>query len=252
MSGLSKSEILKIVNRYIGVKSGYLGDFSYKTHFEFYPEYCDLDIDPDEIEGTTRERFIQIIEMSNPSDQAKILRGVLERFPVDAKNSISTRTETLKKNLEEIILRLERSSPIPSPSPLITTEIVTRAIDDTEILIQSSGAASGVDRIHTALHGYIKALCDEAGIDYDDNPTITRLFKLLRQNHTSFQDLGPRSYDIERILNSFANIMDALNPIRNQASLSHPSDLLLDKDEAMLVINTARTIIHYLDSKLSG
>ena len=33
--------------------------------------------------------------------------------------------------------------------------------------------------------------------------------------------------------------MDALNPIRNIASVAHPSDDLLGKDEAMLVIDGA-------------
>lgn len=45
---------MKIVNRYIGVRDGYLGDFTYRTHAEFYPEYCGLDIDPATYPGTTR------------------------------------------------------------------------------------------------------------------------------------------------------------------------------------------------------
>jgi hypothetical protein len=44
--GLSHREVIRIVNRYIGVEGGYLGDFSYRTHEEFYLEYCDLDINP--------------------------------------------------------------------------------------------------------------------------------------------------------------------------------------------------------------
>ena len=43
---LTRQEVLKVVNRYIGVDGGYLGDFSYRTHADFYPEYCDLDTDP--------------------------------------------------------------------------------------------------------------------------------------------------------------------------------------------------------------
>jgi hypothetical protein len=46
------------------------------------------------------------------------------------------------------------------------------------------------------------------------------------------------------------SIMDVLNPIRNNASMAHPNDLL-DPPEAMLVINAARTILHYIDTKLA-
>ncbi|GAH63627.1 unnamed protein product, partial [marine sediment metagenome] len=33
-------------------------------------------------------------------------------------------------------------------------------------------------------------------------------------------------------------------------SVAHPNEDLLEKDEAMLVINVARTLLHYLDAKL--
>ena len=45
MVGLPKGEIIRLVNGYIGVYSGYFGDFSYRTHSEFYPEYCEVDVD---------------------------------------------------------------------------------------------------------------------------------------------------------------------------------------------------------------
>jgi hypothetical protein len=70
-TGLSNKEIIRIVNRYIGVEGGYLGDFSYRTHADFYPEYCDLDTDPYRYEGTTRERFIAILSSLPAHDQAK-------------------------------------------------------------------------------------------------------------------------------------------------------------------------------------
>ena len=96
MSGLTKREVMIVVNRYIGVSGGYLGDFSYRTHSEFYPEYCDCDFDPNALEGTTRERFIQILLTADPEAQAKILRGVLERFPVETSDAPETRTVKLR------------------------------------------------------------------------------------------------------------------------------------------------------------
>ena len=52
-NGLTPSEISRMVNDYIEVHGGYLGDFTYRTHAEFYRYYCDLDIDPNEFEGST-------------------------------------------------------------------------------------------------------------------------------------------------------------------------------------------------------
>jgi len=249
MTGLTNQEVMKIVNRYIGVSGGYLGDFSYRTHAEFYPEYCDLDVDPNQYQGTTRERFIAILKGSPPDVQAKIVRGVLQGFPLDAEYKPTFRTKELYDELLNIARRLEGASPIASPEPKTTSAVVERAIGDVEALIQTSGAVSGVDRVHTALHGYLRAVCERENIAYGKDDSMTRLFKSLRQHHPALQNLGARPQDIERVLQSFASIMDALNPIRNNASIAHPNEDLLDKDEAMLVINAARTLLHYLDAK---
>src|SRR5438045_2403484 len=81
MSGMTRIEQKQLVNRYIGVSGGYLADFSYRTHEDFYLEYCNLDINPNEIQGTTRVRFETILEQSSPDVQAKILRGILKKYP---------------------------------------------------------------------------------------------------------------------------------------------------------------------------
>ena len=233
---------MKIVNQYIGVSGGYLGDFSYRTHADFYPEYCDLDIDPNKYEGTTRERFMIILERSPPEVQAKIVRGVLQRFPFEAKYRPDTRTQGCYNDLANIARRLEGASPIATPEPKITTVVIERAISDMEALIQTNDAVSGVDRVHTALHGYLRAVCASESIPYSIDDSMSRLFKLLRQYHPALQKFGAHSRDTERILQSFASIMDALSPIRNKASLAHPNEDLLDKDEAMLVINAAHIV----------
>ena len=62
--------------------------------------------------------------------------------------------------------------------------------------------------------------------------------------------MGPRSNDIARILSSLASAIDAMQPIRNRASIAHPNTVLLDRPEALLVVNSARTILAYLDEKL--
>src|SRR6476469_5262989 len=212
MVALTNPEIMKIINQYIGVYNGYLGDFSYRTHAEFYPDYCELDIDPSQYEGTTREKFIAILRSSPPQVQAKIVRGVLQRFPSDEQSE-------LYKELLVIAKRLEGTSPVLSPDPKINSAVVERAIGDVENIV------------------------------YDKDDSMTKLFKLLRQHHPALCDLGARSQDIERILQSSANIMDALNPIRNKASVAHPNEDLLNKEEAMLVINVTRSLLHYLDAK---
>lgn len=245
--GLTDREVIRVVNRYIGVSGGYLGDFSYRTHAEFYPEHCDLAIDPDFFEGTTRQRFIAILSSLPPRDQAKVLRGVIERFPPD--QGPHTRKGT-HAELLSLIARLEAVPLIAAATPQITSEVVLRAIADAENLIQSSGPTSAVDRVHTLLHGYLIAVCDAAQVAHKQDDTMVALFRKLEAEHPGVADLGPRAQDVKKVLNACASILDAMLPVRNRGSMAHPNAELLGEPEARLVINVGRTVLHYLDAKI--
>jgi hypothetical protein len=139
---------------------------------------------------------------------------------------------------------------VAAPALQITSDVVERALADAAHIIHSQGAVSGIDRVHTAFHAYLHAVCKHSSITAPEDSSITQLFKLIREQHPAFQKIGPRAEDISRILRATASILDALNPLRNRASLAHPNEELLDEPEAMLVINSIRTLLHYLDQKL--
>jgi len=245
---LKPAEINKLVYKFIGVEGGYLGDFSYQKHHDFYVD-LELDIDPYKYEGTTRQRFTAILTEASPDVQARILQGILDRYPA---GSNPTRTQALRDEIVGWVRRLTTGAAVAQPSLRVTSTVVERALNDAEKLLGATGAPSGVDRVHTALHGYLIQVCADAGITTGADPSLTQLFKLLRTHHPIFQDLGPCSDDMARVLNSLASVVDVLNPVRNKASVAHPNANLLPDPEAMLVINTVRTLLHFLDSKLQG
>jgi hypothetical protein len=246
MSGLAAKEVDKLVFRYIGVNEGYLGDFSYNSHHEFYIT-LDLDIDPMKYEGTTRQRFTRILLDSAPSTQATILEGILDRYPV---GSDPLRTQAIADEIRSWIERLGRAAPVPTPLTVINSETVSRALADAEQLLRSSGATSAVDRVHTALHGYLRAVCEDAGVVADVDATTSQLYRDLRTSHPAFESNGPRAGDIDRTLKSLAAVLDALTPLRNRASLAHPNAALLDEPEAMVVVNATRTLHRYVDDRI--
>ena len=141
---------------------------------------------------------------------------------------------------------------IPSfvPETISARQVVETALTDAEILLQNSGPVSAVDRTHTALHGYLIALCDKYRISYNKGSRITELFKVLRQNVPPLRNLDTSSKEIAKITKALATILDCLNPIRNRGSIAHPNEQLIGTAEATLAINVARTILHYLDEKL--
>jgi hypothetical protein len=81
---------------------------------------------------------------------------------------------------------------------------------------------------------------------------VTTLYKLIREKHLDLRDMGPHGEEIDRILKSFASAVDALNRLRNRASVAHPNATLLARDEAYLYVNVVRTLMAYIDTKVGS
>lgn len=141
-------------------------------------------------------------------------------------------------------------SVVQAPALKPTAAATSRALNDAERLLQTNGPVSAVDRVHTALHGYLREVCSEAEIDVEGADGTTALWKRLRAGHPGLGKTGPQAEHVNRIVGGIATILDALNPVRNQASLAHANDELLGEAEAMLVVNAARTLLHYFDAAL--
>lgn len=108
--------------------------FTYRTHKEFYPEYCGLSKDPGQFQGTTREVFTATFLASTPQEQARIIKGVLERFPVG--EGLASRTEELKTQFLEEAKRLEKQEYVDDPEIAFTSEVVFEALKDAAELIR--------------------------------------------------------------------------------------------------------------------
>jgi Abortive infection C-terminus len=238
---LSHQEVQRVVS-WIGVTEGYLASFSYSKHTQFYAD-LNLPYSPQSIAGTTRERFISILEGAPPDHQAIIIHAIIDRCP--AEPAFPKRTPELKKELEFYVARLS-GAPITLSPIVSTSEVVRRALTDAKELIRSAGPTSAVDRVHTALHGYLREKCAEIAEPAADDATVPTLLNLLRSKHPSLQQMGPRPDDVTKILRSLGGALDALGTVRNKSSMSHANHELLPEAEARFVLNTVHTILNYL------
>lgn len=172
----------------------------------------------------------------------------------EAYPDIATALEELGRPIRFIAVEMDVNGAVRSvavPDKLtVTSEAVEAALTDAETLIRTSGPANALDRVHTALHGYLEAICDRESIFYDDDASITALFGLIRRHHPALQIKDPQAQQMSAvILRGMAGIIDSLNLVRNKKTLAHPNQLL-DEPEAMLAINATRTLLHYFDTKL--
>lgn len=261
MAKLGRMEINKVVS-YIGVDGGYLGDFSYRTHEEFYPNFCDLDIDPNEYNGTTRLRFIAILTEANASNQAKIVKGILEKYPLsyfeeqienDYRNFTDkdyTDKEKLHDTLIQYITRLKGE--VMEHSDLKhDIEFVKEVLEQANTLISNHSYGSAVDRTHTAIHAYLTDLCKEAGIIFDSKTVkIQDMWQQMKIDHPSFQiNMKDHQKPINQTVNAISKILENMNHIRNNHGFSHPNEEIIDEQEARFIINLSRVLLLYIDGK---
>jgi hypothetical protein len=138
---------------------------------------------------------------------------------------------------------------VSSPTLTMTSSVVEQALREAETLIGAHGAASALDRVHTAFHGHLRFECEREGIENKDDG-ITTLLSRLREKHPKLKiaNLNDKA-NIDKIFRGLSKIVDALDSIRDHNTLAHPNPLLNDA-EAMLVINAVRSMLRYLDSRL--
>ena len=261
MKKLGRVEVNSVVS-YIGVQGGYLGDFSYASHADFYPSYCDLDIDPNEYTGTTRERFIKILSESSSTEQLMILSGILEKYPLEyfkelLQNEIFTPKEyqvkeKLYEKLTQWITHL-RGNVVEQGELKNDIEFVKDVLQQADTLIVHHSYSSAVDRAHTAIHGYLKELCDEQGFTFDEqNIKIQDMWGKLKIDHPSFSiDVREHQRPINQTVNAIGKFLENMNDIRNKHGFAHPNEDIIEEKEAKFIINLARVLLFYIDSKTS-
>lgn len=249
--GMTDREVLRLVNDYIGEEgAGLLAGFTYASLAEFYPHHCGLRVDVGGLRTagmTMRKIFIHVLQEASRHEQARIIRGTLKKFPP---SHTAPRSE-LAGEFERLAMRLESGAAVEGEALAIRSAVVTRALDDATMLLRESGATSGIDRLHTVLHGYLMAICREFRIAFEERSTVNQLLKRILTEHPAMRIDHPRAGEVRTILKGLGSILDALNPIRNQASVAHPNEHLLEEDEAVLVVDAARTLMNYLNRKLA-
>lgn len=197
----------------------------------------------------TYEPFFEKIEALKIGKTIPQLRNVPKSGIFLNAGQVNSELQPLHVLLQELIKTKggsEQVAPVAVPNLKITGSTINQAIEDSKILLNTQGATSALDRVHTVLHGYLKQVCNETSIVYPEDTTLNQLMNLLKVNHPA---LIAKNDNVDQILKSMANILDKLNPLRNNSSLAHSNPVLLESDEAMLVINIINTILSYLNNK---
>lgn len=117
----------------------------------------------------------------------------------------------------------------------------------------SLNKVSAVDRSHTALHSLLHELVLHFGKEDEikvDLPTLNHLFKIVKMDIVDKVENSNSKILVERTLHSFSNVFDVYSTIRNNNSLAHPNEDLIEDDEADFMVRTSLLFLEYLDKKV--
>lgn len=213
-------------------------------NFQYYSTYSKIDYKSEKYKRLDDfiESKIETLKILTQKDlEIKNYKSSVNRVTDDRTNItpeyINIESIECNKEIDDILKQIS--------STIITKEI----LQDVKVLIEHRGASSAVDRIHTALHSYLKSVCDIKEIPYNKSGSITELFKLVN-NHIIGLTIDSKNKErLDRILKTLSSLVDSLNYLRNHASFAHANEQL-DEDEAVMVIDAALAILKYLNSKL--
>jgi len=224
---LKKPEIYRLVNDYIGVSGGYLGDFSYRTHQEFYPYYCDVDIDVSQYEpGTTREKFIRILEEADPPAQARIIRGVLRKYPISHfPPEQQEQKQVLFGEFQEIAARLEKAAGSPSDRVVSATLIRFDAEYVSEVWAhalqrRTDNPEAAITSARSLLESVCKHILDDLAVTYEESLDLPKLYRMAAEQ----LNLAPSQHTeqvFKQILGGCQSVVEGLGSLRNKLSDAH-------------------------------
>lgn len=167
----------------------------------------------------------------------------------DVQSSMKRKNPKLFGSLEAIINEEELRT-VESPSLVNASKNVFKALSDAELLIDEVGAAHAYDRMHTALHGFLQTVCQKNNIVYGKLDSITALLPKINELIKSKVVDDGRNEKVFVMLRSANAILDNINYLRNNNSMSHPTEELLNDYDARFAINLTRSIMGYIDDLL--
>ena len=227
---------MKISNRY----------FFDKNKVAKILEVCDFDIKYTKI--FTRkvwDTYCAILKITVPAGEYDFIVNRKKYILEEASELFDRQGNYLLTDID-VGIKMHKSEKVDFSSVKNSDEIIKKSIEDAENFMTQGKYASALDRIHTALHGYLRGKLTKLGIKHESSDALSKLYGKLHSHveKTMSNDVGEC---IRTILRSSAGIINSLNELRNNHSLAHPNSNIIRDKEAKLCINIAKDIIEYIE-----
>jgi hypothetical protein len=248
MSDLTALE-KRTLEKFLGMSSGYVLDFSNRTFEDFILDSTGRDIWSEKYRyaSGSKANCLRAFWAKEPNHiVGKLLADLLEY------SKPKTEDLSLWDDCRRISVRLREDAPVADIEAFAPNadgrdfESLARAVRDA---IEYNQPEAGLDRLHTFVVKYVRALCAKHGLEVDRSEPLHSVFgkyvKHMRENGRIESEMA------ERILKSAISILEAFNYIRNERSLAH-DNRMLGYDESLLIFNNVASCIRFLTAIDTG
>ncbi len=252
MSDLTSLERLKL-EKLFEMGSGYVLDFSNRTFQEFILETIEIDIYPNnEDYSLSKANHLRALWKAQPNYIVyKLIEGLIAQWKANRllkELTISQAEQALCDECTKIAERLKVSAPVENIEAItpnssekdfsILAKIVRESIERNE-------PSQALDRLHTFVTKYSRALCDKHSIAYDKNTPLHALFGSYVRY---MREIGFIESEMTlKILGSSIKILEAFNDVRNNKSFAHDNEIL-NYEESTLIFNNVSSAIRFINS----
>ncbi len=253
MSDLSSTE-KKILERFLGMSSGYVLDFSNRTFEEFILENTGKEIFNGKYNyasGSKANRLREFWKVESNYTVGKLIKNFIEHRKTSALLNYSQLDENEEKLIQEcykIADRLQTDTPVEAVDELrnsSNTDELKLLSENIIDCIEKDQPQVGLDRLHTYLTKFLRSLCEKYGIQTEKTIPINSLLG------SYIKELDKKSLleskMTKRILKTAISILDSFNEVRNDQSFAHDNKIL-NYDESILIFNNVLNMIKFINS----
>ena len=249
------------IEKFLGMGSGYVADFTDRTFREFVDAVTGLNIDDPKYHyasNSKANRLRQFIKVEDDYIVGKLLQEMSHYYFNKLTEQQSTSwyskdDNEFKKNEElyhgclKITQRLQDNivediSAIKPNSEDIDFKKLSESIRES---IEKNLPEVALDRLHTFVMKYIRELCKKHQIEYTDDEALHSIFgkyiKFLIGNGHLETEMS------KRILKTSISNLDSFNDVRNNKSFAHDNPIL-NYEESVLVFNSISSMIKFLEA----
>ncbi len=240
------------IENLLGMKSGYVLDFSDRTFRDFVGEMTGLDIDNEKyqyLSNSKANRLRQFLKIETNDNAGKLLKGFCDYWLSKAQNGDFDFRNDEKYYLECLKISEKLKGNIVENIDAIKANWEDKDFDtlakEIRGSIEKNQPEVALDRLHTFVVKYTRQLCDKHSIEYAKEEPLHSIFGKYLKFIISTGKL--ESEMSQRILKTSISNLDSFNDIRNNKSFAHDNSIL-NYEESVLIFNNVSNMIKFLET----